>query len=77
MSDVTSARPHSPLRQYLFDLTLHGIKLGLDNIQALLRAAGNPQGAYPTVHVGGTNGKGSVVAFLAAMLHDLAIFGHY
>ncbi len=61
-------RPHTPLRQYLFDLTLHGIKLGLDNIQALLRAADAPHLAYPTVHVGGTNGKGSVVAMLSAML---------
>jgi dihydrofolate synthase/folylpolyglutamate synthase len=70
MSDTITVRPHTPLRQYLFDLTLHGIKLGLDNIQALLRAAGNPQGAYPTVHVGGTNGKGSVVAMLAAILES-------
>ena len=68
MTTITTARPHSPLRQYLFDLTLHGIKLGLDNIQALLRAAEGPHLAYPTIHVGGTNGKGSVVAMLSAML---------
>lgn len=68
MTTITTARPHSPLRQYLFDLTLHGIKLGLDNIQALLRAAEAPHLAYPTIHVGGTNGKGSVVAMLSAML---------
>jgi dihydrofolate synthase / folylpolyglutamate synthase len=65
---LKSARPDTPLRQYLFDLTLHGIKLGLDNVQALLHAAGEPHLAYPTVHVGGTNGKGSVVAILSAML---------
>lgn len=68
MSKTTTARPHTDLRQYLLDLTLHGIKLGLDNIQALIHAAGDPQCTYPTVHVGGTNGKGSVVAMLAAML---------
>jgi dihydrofolate synthase/folylpolyglutamate synthase len=34
----------------------------------LLTQAGNPQDSYPTVHVGGTNGKGSVVALLDAML---------
>jgi len=68
MTTTLAARPDSPLRQYLFDLTLHGIKLGLENIQALCRAAGDPHLAYPTVHVGGTNGKGSVVAMLAAML---------
>lgn len=49
-------------------LELHGIKLGFANITHLLHAVGNPQDTYPTVHVGGTNGKGSVVAFLGAML---------
>jgi dihydrofolate synthase / folylpolyglutamate synthase len=55
-------------RYYLAGLEFHGIKLGLDNITAMLRAAANPQNAYPTVHVAGTNGKGSVLAFLDAML---------
>lgn len=61
-------RPDSAARQYLFDLTLHGIKLGLDNIQALVHAADAPHLAVPTIHVGGTNGKGSVCAMMAAML---------
>lgn len=52
--------------EYLYSLELHGIKLGLDNIRRLLSEAGDPQSAYPTVHVGGTNGKGSVVAMLDA-----------
>jgi len=55
-------------RARLDDLILHGIKLGLDNIRALLAAAGNPERAYPCLHVAGTNGKGSVLAFLDAML---------
>jgi len=55
------------LKDYLFGLTLHGIKLGLHNIAHLLEQAGNPQAAYPAVHVAGTNGKGSVLAFLHAM----------
>ena len=49
---------------YLFGLEFHGIKLGLDNITTLLSAMDNPQDSYPTVHIGGTNGKGSTVAFL-------------
>ena len=68
MTSATLPRPDTPLRRYLFDLTLHGIKLGLENIQALCHAAGEPHLAYPTVHVGGTNGKGSAVAMLAAVL---------
>lgn len=54
--------------EYLYSLELHGIKLGLDGITRLLAASGNPQLRYPTVHVAGTNGKGSVVALLDAML---------
>ncbi|MEK7794831.1 MAG: folylpolyglutamate synthase/dihydrofolate synthase family protein, partial [Candidatus Hydrogenedentota bacterium] len=46
---------------------LHGIKLGLGNITHLLRLAGDPQREFPTVHVAGTNGKGSVVAVLDAI----------
>lgn len=56
------------LLDYLYGLTLHGIKLGLHNIQQLLGRAGNPHLAYPSIHIGGTNGKGSVAAFLGAML---------
>lgn len=54
--------------QYLSSLELHGIKLGLQNTQHLLEQAGHPQNHYPTVHVAGTNGKGSVIAFLDAIL---------
>ena len=59
-----------PPRAYLYSLMMHGIKLGLENIQLLLDAAGHPETRYPTVHVSGTNGKGSVVAFLGAMLRE-------
>ncbi len=52
---------------YLYSLELHGIKLGLQNITTLLAAAGDPHLKYPTIHVAGTNGKGSVVAMLDAM----------
>ncbi|MFO7973181.1 MAG: folylpolyglutamate synthase/dihydrofolate synthase family protein [Candidatus Hydrogenedentota bacterium] len=54
-------------REYLASLEFHGVKLGLDNIRHLLEHAGNPHAAYPSVHVAGTNGKGSVVAMLDAM----------
>lgn len=41
---------------------------GLDRMRALLRALGDPQDAYPTLHVGGTSGKGSTATMLAAAL---------
>ena len=55
-------------RQYLDSLVLHGIKLGLQNITAMMEACGRPQCAYPVIHVAGTNGKGSVLTFLGAIL---------
>ncbi len=55
-------------RAYLRDLERFGIKLGLDNVSALLAALGNPHRAAPSVHVAGTNGKGSVCAMLAEVL---------
>lgn len=45
-----------------------GIKRGLENIRALLAALGQPDRAYPVVLIGGTNGKGSVGAFLSHAL---------
>jgi dihydrofolate synthase/folylpolyglutamate synthase len=40
----------------------------LDRIVAFLEALGNPQDAYPTVHVAGTSGKGSTATMIAAAL---------
>lgn len=53
----------TPLER-LFALEQFGIKLGLDNIRAILAALGNPERAYRTIHIGGTNGKGSVAAMV-------------
>ncbi|MFA7691780.1 MAG: bifunctional folylpolyglutamate synthase/dihydrofolate synthase [Candidatus Hydrogenedentes bacterium] len=55
-------------RAYLESLILHGIKLGLQNINALMDASGQPHKARPVIHVAGTNGKGSVLAFLSSIL---------
>lgn len=40
----------------------------LDRMRAFLRELGDPQNAYPTVHVGGTSGKGSTATMIAAAL---------
>ncbi len=58
----------SECRDYLGHLQHFGIKLGLENIAALCLALGNPQNRFLSVHVAGTNGKGSVSAMLAAIL---------
>jgi dihydrofolate synthase/folylpolyglutamate synthase len=53
---------------YLFRLEQFGIKFGLDNIRALLARLGNPQDAFRSIHIAGTNGKGSVTAMVDAVL---------
>lgn len=45
-----------------------GIRLGLSRTRALLKVLGDPQRAIPGVLIGGTNGKGSVQAMVAAVL---------
>eukprot|EP00164_Ancoracysta_twista_P005400 GFYU01007390.1.p1 GENE.GFYU01007390.1~~GFYU01007390.1.p1 ORF type:complete len:484 (-),score=112.77 GFYU01007390.1:194-1645(-) len=44
------------------------IKFGLDNIKTVLEALNRPQDKVPIVHITGTNGKGSVCAFVESML---------
>ena len=53
---------------YLRDLTKFGFNFGLDRVKELLRRLGNPEKTMKYIHVGGTNGKGSVVSMLNSML---------
>ena len=53
---------------YLYSLARLGIKLGLDNTERMLNYFGNPQLKIPTVHIAGTNGKGSTAAFVESIL---------
>ena len=50
--------------EYLFGLEQFGIKFGLDNIRALLARLDHPERAFTSIHVAGTNGKGSVTAMV-------------
>jgi dihydrofolate synthase / folylpolyglutamate synthase len=45
-----------------------GVNLGLERIERLLADLGNPQQRVPVIHVAGTNGKGSVCAYLSSIL---------
>jgi dihydrofolate synthase/folylpolyglutamate synthase len=53
--------------EFLYDLRLFGMKLGLDNPRRLAAAAGNPQHQLRFIHVAGTNGKGSTCAMLESI----------
>ena len=54
--------------KYLEQLCQFGIKGGLERTKKLAAALDNPQNFYRTIHVTGTNGKGSVCAMLAEIL---------
>lgn len=53
---------------YLKQLPHAEVKPGLERIRALLEGVGNPHERLRTVHIGGTNGKGSVAALCASVL---------
>ena len=53
---------------YLDSLGKFGIKLGMERIEGLLRELGNPEQKIKTVHVTGTNGKGSVTSMITSIL---------
>lgn len=59
---------YSDALAYLNGLQRFGIRLGLENIQRLVEAFGHPEAVFRSVHVAGTNGKGSTAAFTNGIL---------
>jgi dihydrofolate synthase/folylpolyglutamate synthase len=55
--------------EFLFPRTTT-IKFGLATTRALLESVGNPHEVMPSIHIGGTNGKGSVVTLVAGALRE-------
>ena len=53
---------------WLYGFQKFGIKLGLERINHIAKELGDPQKKYKLIHVGGTNGKGSVCKFLESVL---------
>ncbi len=69
-----SGRPSLNAFDYLFSLEHIGIKFGLENIRTILHAIGDPQSTFASIHVAGTNGKGSVTAIAERALRAA---GHF
>ena len=53
---------------YLDEMQMHKIKLGLGAMQTILEPLGSPEQSCPSVHVAGTNGKGSVCTMLRTIM---------
>jgi dihydrofolate synthase/folylpolyglutamate synthase len=59
---------YNEVLDYLFSMEKFGLKLGLTNITKFLSKIGNPHNSFDSIHVAGTNGKGSTVAIMESIL---------
>lgn len=59
---------YTEARVYLDEVSKYGSVLGLENMRELLGRLGNPQDDLKFIHISGTNGKGSVLAYLSTIL---------
>lgn len=57
----------------LYHLQKFGIKFGLSKTSHLLKALGDPHKGQKYIHIGGTNGKGSVAAFMGSILKEAGL----
>lgn len=70
---MDTAGRYRRLVEGLYGLRRFGVRLGLDNIRELCAGLGQPQRAFRSVHIAGTNGKGSVAAMVEAMLRGAGL----
>ena len=59
---------YSEAMNYIESVSKRGSVLGLDTTRELLRRVGNPQDELSFIHIAGTNGKGSALAFISEIL---------
>ena len=64
MNNIT----YSDALEYLYHSYAKGIRVGLDGVKNILANMGDPQAKLSVIHVAGTNGKGSICAFLQHIL---------
>ena len=57
------------IQEFIDKLGTYGSVLGLDLVRELLRRLGNPQDKCKVIHIAGTNGKGSVLAYVSTVLY--------
>lgn len=61
---------YAAAERFILSREFFGMKLGLQNITEFLESIGTPQANYPTVHIAGTNGKGSTAAMIDSVLRS-------
>ncbi len=68
MSKKFNSAEFNQLLENLYTLQRLGIKVGLEHTQRLLEVCGNPQDNFISIHIAGTNGKGSTAAMISSIL---------
>src|SRR5947209_655474 len=68
MNEPVTTSAYSAALEYLFARVTGGWKMGLERTSELLSLLGDPHKRLPAFHVAGTNGKGSVISTLEALL---------
>ncbi len=61
---------YSKVLEFIYGLQKHGVKLGLERIRLIAGLLGNPHNSYSSVHIAGTNGKGSVSAIICSIINS-------
>jgi len=65
---MMSENAYNASLETLYSLGRFGIKLGLSTIKGMLEGLGNPQDGFKSIHIAGTNGKGSIASTLSSVL---------
>ena len=68
MIELDNSRKINSQLNYLYNLNRLGIKVGLSHTLELLEKCGNPHKNFRSIHVAGTNGKGSTCSMVAEIL---------
>ena len=68
---ISEYKSYEKCVKYLYSLERVGIKYDLKNIKSLLRFLGNPEKNFKSVHIAGTNGKGTVASIINSYLIEL------
>ena len=68
LGKTSSAKNIDNLLTYLYNLNRRGIKLGLEHTIDLLKRIENPQNDFKSIHIAGTNGKGSTCSMISSIL---------
>ena len=69
-AQIGAGMNYEEAREYLDQVSKGGSVLGLYNMRELLKRLGNPQDSLKFVHISGTNGKGSVLAYLSTVFKE-------